>query len=586
MTMEWTLTYDGVTQTFARWGIGDTRRHRINQGRDVLTFRHTAPEALTDGPIFAPLAPIQVYCDGSRWFHGVVTEVPSFGDGSDESKYYKVSGPWWYLETTIYQQPWAIAADPNDPNSPITSVYKSHIILGQSEEGEVLSIGNQLMDIFNYALICAVPICIGEINFPQTVPFDECKDLSCAEAIQRILRWIPDAIIWFDYGTTSPTLHIARRRDMPSLVYAVDSSLNSISISPRYDLMLRGVAIKYERVHSVSGRTWRTLETDRYPTNISELQPQILVLTVELAGTRSQYVSQSIVADEVDPGNASWWQGHLPALATLDPSAITILSHGRDSALPRELRSGGVADWMSVAVESDVVRATLAYEDGATGVAQQTVAVKIKATDATSQTYARLSSFTDAEESPIGLARAIYESFSNLTFEGTLQLLGEEIASVPMGVRLNLTGGNILWGTMDAQIQECIEHLDSGTVRLRFGSAKHLGMKDLIQLSRVNRRREAPRSTYIRTNGEGSDEHIEQARETPGENTHTGTTTYSHLLLADVMDGTRQIVLDARQIGLTGLVLRVREEDVCENGILKKRLILASQPYALSGDEL
>jgi hypothetical protein len=243
------------------------------------------------------------------------------------------------------------------------------------------------------------------------------------------------------------------------------------------------------------------------------------------------------------------------------------------------LRGGGIADWMDVAVETDIVRATLAYEDGATGVAQQDVAVKIKVTDAVSQTYARLSSFTDAEESPTGLAQAIYESFSNLTFEGTLKILGEEIALIPMGARLNLTGGNTLWESMDAQIQECIEHLDRGSLRLRFGPPKHLGLKDLIQLSRVNRRREAPRSTYIRTNGEGSDEHIEQARETPGENTHTGMTTYSHLLLADGTDDTRQIVLDTRQIGLTGLVLRPREEDICENGILKKRLTLASQPY-------
>jgi hypothetical protein len=132
---------------------------------------------------------------------------------------------------------------------------------------------------------------------------------------------------------------------------------------------------------------------------------------------------------------------------------------------------------------------------------------------------------------------------------------------------------------MDAQIQECDEHLDSGTLRLRFGSAKHLGMKDLIQLTRVNRRREAPRSTYIRTNGEGADDHIDQARETPRENTHTGATTSSRLLLASPADTTRKIALDTDQISMPGLILQPREEDVCENGLLKKRLTLASQTY-------
>jgi hypothetical protein len=586
MTMDWTLTYDGVTQTFGQWGIGDIRRQRINQGRDVLTFRHVAAQALTDGPIFAPLAPIRVNCDETQWFLGVVTEIPSYGDGSDESKYYKVSGPWWYLETTIYQQPWAIAADPDDPDSPLTTAHKSHIILGQSEEGEVLSIGAQLADILDYALSCGIPISLGSINLSQTMPFDECKDLSCAEAIQRVLRWVPDAMTWFDYGTALPTLHIARRMELPPLTRAMGSSLSSLSISPRYDLLLRGVAIKYERVHSAGGRTWRTLETDRYPVEISEQQPRILILTVELAGTQSQYISQSIATEEVDPASVIWWQDHLPALASLDPDDITILSYGRDSTLPRELRDGGIADWMDVSAETDIVRATLAYDDGATGVAQQEVAVKIKATDAVSQTYARLSSFADAEATPTGLSRAIYESFGDLTFEGTLQISGEEISPIPMGARLNLTGGNVLWETMDAQIQECAEHLDTGTVRMRFGPPKHLGLKDLIQLSRVNRRREAPRSVYIRTNGEGSDDHIEQAREMPQENTHTGTTTYSHLLLADGTDDTRRIALDTRQIGLTGLVLQPREEDVCENGILKKRLTLASQPYTPDENKL
>lgn len=583
--MEWTLTYNGVTQTFAQWGIGDARRQRINQGRDVLTFRHVSPRALTDGPIFAPLAPIRVYCDEAQWFLGVVTEIPSHGDGSDESKYYKVSGPWWYLETTIYQQPWAIAADPDDPDSPLTTAYKSHVILGQSADGEMLSIGTQLIDIVTYAMTCGIPIALADINLSQTMPFDECKDLSCAEAIQRILRWIPDAVTRFDYVTPWPTLHIARRQETPSFTCAVDSTLHSLSISPRYDLLLQGVAIKYERVHSTNGRTWRTLEIDRYPANISEQQPRVLILTVELAGTQGQYISQTIKAETIDPASVLWWQDHLPALASLDPSDITILSYGRDSTLPRELRDGGIANWMDVSVETDIVRATLAYEDGAMGVAQQEVAVKIKATDAISQTYARLSSFAGAEETPTGLARAIYESFSELTFEGTLQILGEEIALAPVGARLNLTDGDTSWETMDAQIQECTEHLDSGTVRLRFGPPKHLGLKDLIQLSRVNRRREAPRSMYIRTKGEGSDEHIDQAQEMPRENTHTGPTTYSHLLLADGTDDTRQIALDTRQIGVTGLILQPREEDVCENGILKKRLTLASQPYTPNGDE-
>ena len=65
----------------------------------------------------------------------------------------------------------------------------------------------------------------------------------------------------------------------------------------------------------------------------------------------------------------------------------------------------------------------------------------------------------------------------------------------------------------------------------------------------------------------------------PRENSQAGATTYSQLTLANGDDATKKISLATDLITTTGLILQPREEDVCESGVLKKRLTLASQPY-------
>ncbi|MDR0428572.1 MAG: hypothetical protein LBG86_00875 [Puniceicoccales bacterium] len=577
--LDWTLGYGDTVKTFSQWGICEVRRRRLNQGCDVLTFRHISSNALKDPPLFEAFHSITIFHGDERWFQGVITEIPVRGSGTDESHHYKVCGPWWQLETIIYQQPWKIVANPDEKDPILVNAHKSHIILGQSITGGMLTLSEQLNDIATYAINCGAPMAIASIDMPQTIPFDECKDLSCAEAMERVLRWIPDVVVWFDYSTSPPTFHAERRFSLDVQSYAIGNSMELMAISPRYGLSLLGVAIKYEKTHSNNGHSWRTLAIDRYPEEISEQQPRVLTMTVELAGTRSQYILQSIVTQEIQPQNALWWCEHIPALASIDPSTISLISYGRSSSLPRELCSGGIADWMNVTVEDDVIWAIISYGDANTEISQQRVAIRIRATDALTRNYTQLSSYESEESTPSGLAQAIYESFAATTYEGTLQWVGDEIVAVAMGTRLNLVGGQIAWEKMDAEIQECTEDIDSGTVRLRFGPAVHLGMKDLVQLTRANRGREAPRSMYIRMSGEGSDEHINQPGDTPLQNGQTGMPSFGKILLKNSEDGTRKISLDTDGIPLSGLTIRPREEYVCADGNIMKRLTLASQPY-------
>lgn len=579
--MKWELEYEGQRQSLADWGLANVKRTLLNQGRDRVTFSQIAPRALTELPLFEAFRTIRIYRDGTLWFQGVVTEIPAFGGRSQELKQFKVCGPWWQLENIIYQQLWNLAADPTQATGEMIPQYKSHLVLGQAFGGLSLSIDQQLGDVLNYAVNAGAPLQYSPFDFPQCTPFDECKDLSCAEAIQRILRWVPDAVVWFDYTTAIPTFHIQRRAQLSKVQFGLSDGIKSLQISPRYDLQLQGVAIKYERSHSNSGSVWKTLEIDRFPANIEENQPRLLILTVELEGSRSHYIKQKIETESIYHESVSWWKDHLPALADVPLENIQLISSSRQCELPRELIRGGVADWMHVAVESDVIRAKISYHSENCTVSQQDVAIKLKATDASTRVYSQLSSFLSEEASPRGLAKMIYESFQHITFEGTIELEQREVFPLQLGQQLNIGDGPNSWENMNALIQESVEEVDVGLVRLRFGSAAHLGLRDLIRLTRVNRGREAPRSSYVRLQGQGSDSEIEQPSDSAAQNTHVGQTAYGKMTFSNPEDGTQKIILDASQIAQSGLVMQPRPEDVCENGILKKRLALASQPFAV-----
>jgi hypothetical protein len=579
--VSWSIVHGGNNQPLEYHGLSNLRRRRLNQGRDEVTFHHSSGRTLDNPPLFSAFDTIRILRDGGGWFQGVVTHIPSHGSADDESREYRVAGPWWYLENIIYQQPWNLATDPTAADSSLASTLRSHIILGQDLDGQPLTIRGQLLNILDYAIAAGATFTyqIGEEELQQAFPPDECRDLSCAEAVQRILRWVPDARLWFDYTEEMPVLRITRRATAVATSFPIGDSLRSLTIGARHDLQICGVVLKYERQHRNGELTWRTLEIDRFPPSVEETQPRVLILTVELAGIRSRYLTQQVHTATIEPDSVTWWKDHLPALATVPDNSIQLSNISRTSELPRELTDGSIANWMDVATEWDTVRATIAYATGDMEVAAQDVAVRLRATDAWTKTYSQLASYTEEEEMPIGLAQLLYESFPPFPHEGTLRWEDGEVRPISFDWAVNISGGPAAWENMAGEIQECEEEVARGVVRLRFGPPTHLGLRQLIQMTRVNRRREAVRGSYVRASGRGDGEDVELPDRGAWESGHMGNAIFGKLLLTHAGENSRKIILDANLIGRDNLVLQPREEYVVENGVLMKRLSIASQPY-------
>lgn len=579
--MNWTLTYNNTTKPLHDWGLTSIKRHRINQGTDKVYITSTTT-FLENHTLFEPESTITLSKDNIPWFFGIITKTPGYATPHLENQQFEISGPWWYLENLIYQQGW-IEAFPVGESEELRKMDTGRIILGQNAQGHPINSGEQITEILQYAIHQGAPITIGDISPDIAFPSDETKDISCAEAIQRLLRWSPDAIVWFDYATTPhPSIHIKRRHQLShsNLFLNEISSIKSLKITPRYDLKSSAVIIKYEKLHQTNGKTWFSTEVDTSPPYATGKEFKALVLTVELDGSKTQKISQHIHTEPILLDSPPWWQKHLPALHNIPPEHITIKSPTRTGHLPSELLEGNIAPWMARDVEEDIIRAKISYETEQEQVVDREVAIKIHTTNASTRVYEQIIHSSEAEPTPPLLAQKLYQAVSGLQFDGEIILENKELDTSPlMGSALNIFFGNKLWETMCSPIQSLKEDLEKGQTTVLFGPPKHLGPDDLVELLRANRKRQATRNAARRITGKPSKSNeLSQSTHSRIENTHTGTANFSRLIFTNKDDSQKRIILDANLIK-EHTSLELREEDYCFNGILKKRMILASPPY-------
>ena len=527
----WTIVdAHGTEKSVSDWGLSAVTRERVNQAPDLVTFRAAATLSDAD-PIFAHGSTIQLKRAGVPWFYGRVISVPRRAAAKVEEQLYVVAGPWWYLENLVFQQTWQTT---NGTDSTLIATNKSRLILGQKADGTKLATGAAIAEVLAYATARGVPITVGAITPNAIAPYAEALDRSCAEVIRNLLRWTPDAMVAFDYTTTPfPTLSICRRADAATLALpAYGAPISGLDLTPRYDLQAAAVVLKFEQTNDIDNDTFTSLMVQAAPPAATGDELGALVMTLDLAGARATYQKQPVTTtpiptSETSGGVIAWWKGKFPWLADFAESDLSVVSGtqlvtienptaypGLSVAdVPNELLSGSVAAWMNLNAAPVLVQATLKYLGASSEEAsavfdannQRVVYTRVRGTNAETQTYSRLTSATEAEAVPVGLAQALYDAVSVLQYDGTLELTEQECSGVGApGVLLNLTGGRAEWTTMAAQIQRVEEKLELGLTKITVGPAKHLGHGELATWLRANRSRRVSYRLSERTTGTGS----------------------------------------------------------------------------------
>jgi hypothetical protein len=553
------------------------RRSWKNQVVDRLSF-DVAGRSILDDPVFEGGSAIVVFRGDEKWFNGIITQTPVYGSAKLETHRYEASGAWWFLENLIYQQAWKVPIDSDDPDSQLTTIYKGHIILCQGTSGERVTIGDQIADIINYANACGANLCLGEISIEVHIPFDECKDLSCADAIRRLLRWVPDTVCFIDYSKDVPEISFRRRTQLTATTIDIlDSKVEQFSMQPRYDLCVPSVVLKFETSNSLNGKTWKTVSVQKYPTDSTGMEFKSLVLTINLEGAKSTCITQKITSAPIEISSLLWWKQHVPWLNKFDD--VSVANATRTGTLPYELIDGAVANWMAKDAEDDVIRANVSYRSDDMAVVDQEIAVKIRATDAATGNYKKLVSLLTAEAVPNNLAQDIFESVGVLQYDGSVTLVDREVGIKYEQFLINFDFGRVEWGSINAVVQEVEDNLDSGKIYVKFGPAKHLGAADLTELTRSGRLLYESRNYGERETAEAiGNGVVDQGVYSRVENTSTGDCKYNMLKFVDSENPNSTVKIDASDLPQS-LTVSLREEDVCESGVLKKRFSLASEPF-------
>jgi hypothetical protein len=625
--MNWLLTYNGQTKSFADWGLSNLHRTRVSQAQDTVSFTCPGPYDAAELFPFGSTVEISFQPDSGnpvKWFYGRVIQVPRSGPGVEENMDYVAAGPWWFLDNLVYQQVWNSGSREQpyelqdnevklgeetvydeetgeDVTYDIIGFYKSRVILGQKQDGTRQNSGEVITDVINYAIAAGAPIALGTIEPDLDVPYDEQNDITCAEAIRRMLRWSPDAVTWFDYSTEPyPTFHCARRAELQSLSIGIsDEVISNLSIIPRPDIQVPAVVLKFEQTNTVNGVDYESVTIQKYPESATGREFGALTATLQLAGTEATILSQKIKVEKINDigstlGQDLFWQKHDETFRSTGNivSAIAGLSTNV-SATPyaNELKEGQIQDWMTgVHVQevtyTAVATVTILDDSGKTiKIEKKALSCKIITTDATTKTYQKVASLIAGETVPVGLAESIYNSLNPLQYEGKITLTEEEcgfliVGADPsigdfrasLGFTLNLTGGLPAWATMEALIQQIDEDVDSGITTISFGPPEQLSIQDLMEFLRANRGRAVAFSYQKRGTGESSsgENSIALSGPTPLVNT-AGASGQTKLLV--VTDDTRKIVLDPSQVSVDNKykVFQVRSATECGFDVIRCR---------------
>lgn len=603
--MSWQLEYRESQKSLAEWELSAPTRRLISAEQDIVTVRAPARSA-TDAPIFAYGETVKILKDGAQWFVGIVISTDHDASAQDEGQTYTLAGPWNTLDQLVFQQPWYALI-----GTGFVTQYTSHVFLCLTG-GVLLTAADQITRVLQFAISQGADFQIGTIEGNVYPPPREERDITCAEAIRTMLRFLPDSVIWFDYSTATPTIHCRPRSSLAAATVAIPSAddqsnlkLNAWSITPLPDLVRDVVLISYEIRGENDGEPTFALSRDIYPPSATGLEIGAMIATVDLQGVQISRLRGTLVADAIQADSIAWWKSMAPQLADGHIRNVEFIGTPAERTgtlnLPNRLIEGQVADWMDVQAEKERITVDVMYDvyDAEVGgkwvdrITLQTISVDLTSTDSDvgEVDYATVDSAEAGDPIPVGLAQYLQSKLSVLQYQGSMTFVQSEIGgTIGIGSVVNISGGRPEWTTMNALVQQVQEDIDNGVTRIQFGPPAQLGVPDLVELLRVGRIRKRYSRQETQDDGDiGNASEIQLGKNTANDNGQSGPTqkslqTVQHPTGAEIKQDapnksvtiiytnagvTKQVLLNIDDLsGVVGapanLNARFRETTICE----------------------
>ena len=446
------------------------------------------------------------------FFTGRVQETPVSADGSGEYRTLTLADAWQDLEEIIYQEAWGVG---------VGTVLIPKAVLGLNPSGDQISTGDQIDAAVTYAISEGAAMIKGTIAAGVSVWPSEVVNISCADVILGELRWNPDQIAWLDHSTVPPTFHTGTRATLSTRpVNVADEEVAGFSHSKLVRSIPRGVRILYEDAAVIDDTVYRSGYLDTAGATTGR---KIMHATIELAGMNMQLQKSRIETRTLPTDAASmkaYFKKKWPELKDMPDAAFSFsnviftvapLAEQPDpinpkaprvevttvADLPRELVRGTIEDWM----RKKVGEVTIQYDlriIGNPNPAQKKIldnfsgfgkSFTVTATNAVTKIYKGITSFTEGESVPEGIAAAVYAAASADQYEGSVTLSYDEVPPTQW------LGHEI---TLHNDIQELMPGMPihsadidavNGSVQLSYGPLPYLTAGDFFELQRMANRR-------------------------------------------------------------------------------------------------
>jgi hypothetical protein len=302
---------------------------------------------------------VTIASGGVALLWGMVTEAyPYAVGGGRQGRRYVVSGPQWHLERTPYTQPFHYATTAEEGEA----LPRSRCWIGvDPTTGDRCHTREALSLVLQAAVDAGVPMTFaldaGDLGSVLAPPF-EVTDATCGSVVQQILRWHPGCYTFWRYSAGSAQLKIAQDDGGSSFDVTDGGSAVplSVSVTPREDMVPAGIIIRWERVNvfemtGESSDSLQRIESITESAGVGEPGVGVLMYTIELKGSETQYAEQAIVArtvpDDVAPEDGGedldesekervlkWYGNHLSWVKALPAAALQVNEHTRVMDLP------------------------------------------------------------------------------------------------------------------------------------------------------------------------------------------------------------------------------------------------------------
>ena len=390
---------------------------------------------------------VTVQYKGTTVFKGTVaTRIERQGRGTDRVEDVTLEGPWGLMARLVFRQEWKVSG-----SGGTVGANTSHLILNQSSLGVLQDVSAQIQEIADYAAGMISGMTVGTIAAGTTqLPPDEARDLTCAAAIMRELRYFPQTICRFDYGTSNgtPELQVSIPPEEPvasSYLATIPKTQRSYT---RTSHPVVGVDICTQDWDVVTGNNNvdSTMRAFSHQTagNVNSIDTLHVYMPLAPGNSSTNWESLDVetIPDNESYTSINFWIRNHPALSGLtysqgNTNGISAFGPITPNPLPNNcprLTDTTVGDLRRFGLNAEVVRLTCPVTITTPEKEEQLVlTLDYVATNATTRTYTKQtgSSSTAAETLPEGLAQAILEQRGGeLMAEDVTIRLGDSLPTI------------------------------------------------------------------------------------------------------------------------------------------------------------